>query len=185
MYKPRIIYRKISNIRCTSVGNVIVDHCSNYIFILDLTPGLNELGKDNCKTRQETFKFWDLVQLILDILRYVEHSLHHCHHISDHHCLSTINTNHSPYHQHTITLPSYHHIVTDHHLSSIINTSPLKALSSSHHHHPFYHNAITDHRLLTIINTSLLTTFNNHHTINDHHLSTIVSILSLITLSSP
>ena len=44
--------------------------CSNYIFILDLTPGFNEMGKDNCKTRWESFKFWDLVRLILEILRY-------------------------------------------------------------------------------------------------------------------
>ena len=27
------------------------------------------LGKDNCKTRQETFKVWDLVRLILEIWR--------------------------------------------------------------------------------------------------------------------
>ena len=33
--------------------------CSNYIFILDLTQCFNGLGKDNCKTRRETFKFWD------------------------------------------------------------------------------------------------------------------------------
>ena len=42
--------------------------CSNYIFILDLTPGFNELGKDNCKTRQETFEFWNLVSLMIEIL---------------------------------------------------------------------------------------------------------------------
>ena len=41
----------------------------NYIFILDLTSSFNGLGKDNYKTRQETFKFWDLVQLILEILQ--------------------------------------------------------------------------------------------------------------------
>ena len=29
--------------------------CFNYIFILDLTPGFNGLGKENCKTRRETF----------------------------------------------------------------------------------------------------------------------------------
>ena len=45
-------------------------HCSNYIFILDLTPGFNGLNRDNSKMRRESFKFWDLVQLILDILRY-------------------------------------------------------------------------------------------------------------------
>ena len=41
--------------------------CSNYIFILNLTPGFNWLGKDNYKTRWEIFKFWDLVCLILDV----------------------------------------------------------------------------------------------------------------------
>ena len=29
------------------------------------------LGKDNCKTRRETFKFGDLMRLILEILRYI------------------------------------------------------------------------------------------------------------------
>ena len=29
------------------------------------------LGKDNCKTRRETFKFWDLARLVLEILRYM------------------------------------------------------------------------------------------------------------------
>ena len=33
------------------------------------TFGLNGLGKDNCKTRRETFKFWNLVQLILEVWR--------------------------------------------------------------------------------------------------------------------
>ena len=46
--------------------------CSNYIFIIDLTPDLNGLGKDNCKTIQETFKFWNLVRLILEVERYVQ-----------------------------------------------------------------------------------------------------------------
>ena len=50
-----------SNIRRTLVGNKIVDY-----FVLDWTPGFNKLHKDNCKIRQETFKFWDLVRLILE-----------------------------------------------------------------------------------------------------------------------
>ena len=37
--------------------------CSNYIFILHLTPGFNILRKDNCKPSRETFEFWDLVLL--------------------------------------------------------------------------------------------------------------------------
>ena len=67
-------YRQISNISRTLVGNIIVDHsdvvgaaCSSYIFILDLTPGFNGLAKDECKTRWKSFKFWDLVRLILEI----------------------------------------------------------------------------------------------------------------------
>ena len=43
----------------------------NYIFIIDLTPGFNGLGKDNCKMSRELFKFCDLVRLILESLRYV------------------------------------------------------------------------------------------------------------------
>ena len=31
--------------------------CPNCIFILDLTPGFNRLGNDNCKMRRETFQF--------------------------------------------------------------------------------------------------------------------------------
>ena len=67
-----MMYRQVSNIRRTLESNKIVDHsdacrrCSNYIFILDLTPGFIGLGKDNCKTRWETFKFGDLVHLILE-----------------------------------------------------------------------------------------------------------------------
>ena len=60
-------YRKTSNASHTLVGNKIVDNsrcswsiacrrCSNYIFILNLTPGFNGLSEDNCKRIQETFK---------------------------------------------------------------------------------------------------------------------------------
>ena len=66
-----------SNIRHT-LGNEIVDNSEvvgaspagtapTYIFILNLTPGFNGLGKENCKTRWETFNLYDLVQLILEI----------------------------------------------------------------------------------------------------------------------
>ena len=52
--------------------------CSNYIFILELTSGFNELGKDNHKTRRETFKFWDLVCLRdLTVRRFSSLSLSH------------------------------------------------------------------------------------------------------------
>ena len=43
--------------------------------ILDLTPGFNRLGKDNCQTRRDSFKFCDLVRLILETLRYL-HTLY-------------------------------------------------------------------------------------------------------------
>ena len=80
--KNVIIYRKTSDISRTVVGDIIVDNsdvvgtppacrrCSNYIFILNLTPGFNGLGRDNYKARQETFKFGDLVRLILEVLQY-------------------------------------------------------------------------------------------------------------------
>ena len=52
------------SLRCS--WSIACQRCSNYIFTLDLTPGFNGLGKDNCKTRREIFRFWDLVQLIHD-----------------------------------------------------------------------------------------------------------------------
>ena len=39
--------------------------CSNYIFIFDLTPSFNGFGKDNCKMRPESLKFWNLLLHIL------------------------------------------------------------------------------------------------------------------------
>ena len=67
-------YAQTSNISCTLVGNkncwslrcswsIASRHCSNYIFILDLTPGFNGLGKDNYNKRWNIFKFWDLASL--------------------------------------------------------------------------------------------------------------------------
>ena len=44
--------------------------CSNYIFILDLTPDFNWLYTDSCKTRRESYKFWCLVCLVLQFWRY-------------------------------------------------------------------------------------------------------------------
>ena len=77
--KATVLYyiRKTSNISRTLVGNQIVDYSdevgaspvgdANYNFILDLTPGFNGLGKGNCKMTRVTFKFRDLVHLILEI----------------------------------------------------------------------------------------------------------------------
>ena len=42
--------------RCS--WSIACRRCSNYIFILDLTPGFNEMGKDSCKTRRETVSVW-------------------------------------------------------------------------------------------------------------------------------
>ena len=42
---------------------------SNDIFIIDLTPSFNGVGKDSSKTRRETLKFGDLVLLILEVWR--------------------------------------------------------------------------------------------------------------------
>ena len=50
----------------------MLEHClsalSNYIFILDLTPGFNGLGREKfkCKTRQESFKFGIMCAYIRD-----------------------------------------------------------------------------------------------------------------------
>ena len=76
------MYRQVSNISHTLAGNEIfyhsdvvgaspVDAAPTTFFILVLTPGFNRLGKDKCKTRRESFKFWDLVRLILETLRYM------------------------------------------------------------------------------------------------------------------
>ena len=59
------------SLRCS--WNIACRRCSNHIriFTLDLTPGFNGLDKDNCKTRRESSKFWDVMHLILEILRYM------------------------------------------------------------------------------------------------------------------
>ena len=45
--------------------------CSNYIFILDLAYAFSGLGKDNYKTRWETFKFWESSHRILEVWWYI------------------------------------------------------------------------------------------------------------------
>ena len=57
------------SLRCS--WSIACRHCSNYIFIPNLTPGFNGLGKENYNMRREAFKFWDLVCLILETLRYM------------------------------------------------------------------------------------------------------------------
>ena len=73
-----------SNLQSPTLGDKIVDHSDIFgaspvgtaptvqlHLILDLTPGFSGLGKDNCKTRRETYKFWDLVHFILKVWRYI------------------------------------------------------------------------------------------------------------------
>ena len=73
----KIMYRQTSNIGRTLMGNKLVDH-SNVVgaspvgllqlhLHSQLNTCFNELGKDNYKTRRETFKFWDLMSLILEV----------------------------------------------------------------------------------------------------------------------
>ena len=57
------------SLRCS--WSIAYRRYSNYIFTLDLTPGFNGLGKDNCKMIRETFKFWDLMSLLLQVWRYL------------------------------------------------------------------------------------------------------------------
>ena len=56
-------------IRCS--WSIVCRRCSNHILILDLTPDFYRLGKDNCKTRLETFSFGDLVRLIFEVWWYI------------------------------------------------------------------------------------------------------------------
>ena len=82
MIRNHIYYPQTSDIRCTLVGNKMVDHsdvvgaapaiaASTTSSFFNLTPGLNGLGKDNCKTRRETLKFLDLVHLTLEVWQYI------------------------------------------------------------------------------------------------------------------
>ena len=73
--KPSVLYDMLSNSnrRHTLVDNKIVDHSdvvgASHVGAaptIHLHSQLNGLGKDNCKTRRETNKFWKLVWLILE-----------------------------------------------------------------------------------------------------------------------
>ena len=69
-------YRQVSNIIRILVGNDIFYH-SDVVGAspVGAAPTTSPFSTenfniaDNCKTRRETFKFWDLVRLILEILR--------------------------------------------------------------------------------------------------------------------
>ena len=75
-----LVCHQISNTSRTLVGNKVVDHSDvvgawpvgaapTTSSFLDLTPGCNRLRNNNCRTRWETFKFWNLMRLILEIWR--------------------------------------------------------------------------------------------------------------------
>ena len=70
------IHRQTSNISQALVDNQLVDHSDVWSIACllhlhsPLKPGFTGLFKDNCTTRCETFKFCDLVWLILDTLWY-------------------------------------------------------------------------------------------------------------------
>ena len=64
-YKPHLNTSSLSR-----SWSIACQRCSNCILILDLTHGFNELGKDSCKTRWESFKIWHLVRLILEFTVY-------------------------------------------------------------------------------------------------------------------
>ena len=76
-HKSLYIYRQTSNIRRPLLGNNIFGQsyasrcCSNYIFIIYLTTGFNWMCKGTCKTGRETFRFWNLMRLILQVWRYL------------------------------------------------------------------------------------------------------------------
>ena len=55
------------SLRCSS--NTACRRCSNSIFILDFTPGVNALYRNNFKTKRKAMKFWELVPLILESWR--------------------------------------------------------------------------------------------------------------------
>ena len=44
------------------------------VFLIETAPWLQWIGQNNCKTKQETFKFGDLVQLILEVWWYMHGS---------------------------------------------------------------------------------------------------------------
>ena len=80
LYKYK--YGQIFAIKRILVGNKIVDHSvvvgASPVGAAPITssfstwtPDFNALGKDNCKMRRETFKFWNLVRLVLEVWRYV------------------------------------------------------------------------------------------------------------------
>ena len=87
LLEQKIKYRETSNIRVTLIGYKIVDH-SNVVGAspVGAAPTTSSFStkhlasKDwakttNCKARQEAFKFWDLVRLIIEVWWYALHPI--------------------------------------------------------------------------------------------------------------
>ena len=56
------------------IAEMKLEHCLLALLqlhLLDLTLGFNWLDKDNCKTRRETFKFWNFVFYIRSLTIYI------------------------------------------------------------------------------------------------------------------
>ena len=66
------------SLRCS--WSIVCQRCCSYISMLNLIPDFNILHKDNCKTRRETFQFWDLVHFISEIWQYLKcmHQMQAC-----------------------------------------------------------------------------------------------------------
>ena len=79
LFKGPLIYRQVSNIRCTLVGNKIVDHSgavgASPVGAAPITSSFSAqhlASIDYTKaTARRHFKFGNLVHLILEILRYM------------------------------------------------------------------------------------------------------------------
>ena len=75
-FVPSSLYHKMRlcrQLNCWSIicsWSIACRRCSNYIFILHLSPGFNMLHKDNCKPIREAFQFLDLVSYIRDFTVY-------------------------------------------------------------------------------------------------------------------
>ena len=86
---------------------IYIETCN--ISILDLIHDFNGLDKDNCETRQETFKIWDLERLILYSWQYIYI------HIS------------------LLPMPLYISVVCNHKLSSMLTTYAILIPKSTLH----------------------------------------------------
>ena len=62
---------RIAFVNYRDVANKCYRRCFNYIFILDFTAAFIGLGKDNRKTKWETYKFSNLLCLILEVILFI------------------------------------------------------------------------------------------------------------------